>query len=504
MSDSSRFETAPEDRIPVYQKVIYGLGALGNQMLPAAIGCMAIVLNLGLGMNPALIGTILAIPRFFDAIIDPIMGFLTDHTKSKWGRRKPYIFVGALLSGLTFALMWQLPAGHNQHFYVLFFTIGSIVFYGAYTVFAAPFVALGYEMTPDYHERTSLMGYANSIGTLTWIIAPWFWYIMANKAWFSDSVQGARTLAIAVGIFFAIVGILPAIFVKERFYDIAKAEDEKGSPSKYPLQEILGKFSGFFRGIFITFRNVEFIKLCAATFFVFNGFMMISGLGSYVIIYYVFGGLNQDIAVNSTNWLSKWIPTLSSGAFIGLFGSISALATALLVTPIITAISRKVGKRNAFFIAMVIAILGYFVKWFCYKPGSPWLILWAAPLVAFALGSLFILVPSMMADVCDMDELANGQRREGMFGAVYWWMVKMGMAVALFLSGHLLNMTGFNVGLGNFQPMKSLYLMRVYEIGFSVVTLVIAIFSVATYKITEAKAREVRVELEKRRGKAAA
>jgi glycoside/pentoside/hexuronide:cation symporter, GPH family len=187
-----------------------------------------------------------------------------------------------------------------------------------------------------------------------------------------------------------------------------------------------------------------------------------------------------------------------------MFGSISALATTLLATPIITRISKVVGKRKGFYAAMSIAIAGYVIKWFCYQPGRPWLILLAAPLVSFSLGGLFTLVPSMMADVCDLDELQNGQRREGMFGAVYWWMVKMGLAVALFLSGFIMNWTGFDVSLGNAQPARSMFLMRGYEVGVSVVTMLIAMLMIRTFSLTAEKAGEVRQQLEKRRGKAIA
>ena len=109
----------------------------------------------------------------------------------------------------------------------------------------------------------------------------------------------------------------------------------------------------------------------------------------------------------------------------------------------------------------------------------------------------------MMADVCDLDELQNGQRREGMFGAVYWWMVKMGMAVALFLSGYIMNWTGFDVRLKDLQPARSMFSMRAYEIGISIATMLIAMLLIRTFSVTAEKAREVRLELEKRRGKAA-
>jgi len=131
---------------------------LVNNLLGAAIGMMAIVLNLGLGIDPVVVGTLMALPRLLDALTDPLMGYISDHAKLRWGRRRPFIFFGALASGLVFALLWQLPSGYSQHFYFWYFLIGANLFYLAYTVYATPWVALGYEMTPDYHERTRLMG----------------------------------------------------------------------------------------------------------------------------------------------------------------------------------------------------------------------------------------------------------------------------------------------------------------------------------------------------------
>ena len=110
MSQATHYETAPEDRIPFQHKLIYGLGAFVNNLLAAAIGGMVIVLNLGLGMNPALVGLLGALPRLTDALTDPLMGYISDNTRSRWGRRRPYIFVGAIAAGIIFALLWQLPA----------------------------------------------------------------------------------------------------------------------------------------------------------------------------------------------------------------------------------------------------------------------------------------------------------------------------------------------------------------------------------------------------------
>jgi len=131
----------------------------------------------------------------------------------------------------------------------------------------------------------------------------------------------------------------------------------------------------------------------------------------------------------------------------------------------------------------------------------PLLLLLPAPLMAFGLGGLFTLMGSMIADVCDLDELNTGERREGMFGSIYWWVVKLGMAAALAVGGFLLNATGFDVALGGDQAARTILLMRLFDMGIPVITSALAIWAIVSYKLTEEKAHEVRQELERRRGK---
>jgi len=478
MSEAKHYATVPKDRISIAQKFVYGIGGLVNNLLGAAVGCMAIVLNLGLGMNPAVVGTLMALPRLTDALTDPIMGYISDNTRSRFGRRRPYIFFGAIFSGIIFAMMWQLRIGSSQTFYFWYFLIVSIIFYLAYTVYATPWVALGYEMTPDYHERTRLMGVSNWIGQFAWVIAPWFYKIMENDKWFSSNVEGARGLAVMVGAFVIVAGVLPAIFCRERF-----GSQPNGNGKKVvKISGLWQNMKNFLKGFIITLKSRPFLKLCGATFLVFNGFMLVSAFSSYVIIYYVFGG-DRD----------------AGATYMGWFGMVSSIAT-FCVIPLITWVSTKIGKRKAFILSTSISIIGYAMKWFCYNPDSPRMLLIPAPFIAFGLGGLFTLMGAMMADVCDIDEVETGERREGMFGSIYWWMVKLGMALAFAISGHLLNATGFNVEFGARQTVRTLYLLRVFDISVPIITSAIAVIIILTFRVTEERAHQVRLQLEKRRG----
>jgi GPH family glycoside/pentoside/hexuronide:cation symporter len=479
MNPPAHSKTAPEDRIRLTHRLAYGAGAFVNNLLAAASGGMMIVLNLGLGMNPVLVGLLGALPRLTDAFTDPLMGFISDNTRTRWGRRRPYIFGGAIAAGVIFAALWQLPRDQSETFYFVFFLVGSILFYMGYTVFATPWVALGYELTPDYHERTRLMGTQNFVGQLAYVVSPWFLWIMNSGKFFSDQVSGAAGLAIIVALVAMGLGVLPAIVLRERMQGVAAAEADAARGSRGFKQNT----AEFFRGFGVTMSNRPFLKLCLATFLVFNGFMLIASFQFYVIIYYVCGG-----------------DQTAGAKYAGMAGTVGAVCT-FAVVAFITWLGTRIGKRHAFFVSIGLSIVGYALKWVCYNPELPLLVLVPAPLLAFGLGGLFTLIPSMIADVVDTDELKTHERREGMFGSIFWWMVKLGMAAALAGGGYLLNATGFDVDLGGGQPDRSIFLLRLCDAGIPILTSAIAIWAVATFPITEARALEVREELERRRGR---
>jgi GPH family glycoside/pentoside/hexuronide:cation symporter len=479
MNQPVHYQTSEADKISFLGKLIYGSGGFVNNLLAAAAGGMMIVLNLGLGMDPVLVGLLAALPRLTDALTDPLMGYISDHTRSRWGRRRPYIFLGAILAGIFFALLWQLPAGKSESFYYWYFLCGSIVFYLGYTIFATPWVALGYELTSDYHERTRLMGVQSFMAQTAYLISPWFLWFMQWEVLFDDMIDGAAWLAIAVGAVTMLVGILPAVFLRERFADEEFSESEAENDKITLLESV----SDFFSGFITTLKFKPFLQLCFATFLVFNGFMLVSSFQFYVIIYYVFAG-DQSLGAE----------------YAGYAGTIGAIATFCVIV-FVTWLATRIGKRRAFFVSTGVSAVGYCLKWFCYDPAIPWLMLLPAPLIAFGLGGLFPLVSAMIADVCDLDELETGERREGMYGSIFWWVVKLGMAAALAAGGFLLNATGFDVALGGLQHEETIYSMRLFDAFVPALASIIAIVFVARYPITEEKAHEIRGLLENRRAK---
>jgi len=458
------------------QKIAFGFGMLANQMFPAALGVFIIVLVQDLGFAALLWGIIQFAPRIFDAITDPLMGFISDNTRSKWGRRRQYVFIGGILMGIAYVAMWQLYEDDGIVYNFIYFFSWSLVFYLGLTIFSVPYVAMGYEISDDFHERTQIMAIAQFIGQWAWVIAPWFWVILYDPAWFPDGAgQGVRDLSIWVAIPCTIFAIIPAIFIK------SKSTTERTDFVPITTSYILKSIKEIFISAFEAFKIKQFKKIAFATFLIFNSFNVIAAFTFLIIVHYLF---NSDPA--------------SAGNWPALHGSVGALITSFLVIPLITIISKKIGKKKAFILSQLISIIGYVLFWFLFIPGKPYMFLFALPFHSFGIGSLFTIMMSMTADICDLDELENGVRREGLLGAVYWWMVKLGFGVAALLSGFILWLVGFDPE----QVTESATTgMRLFYTFLPIFGVVFAILIMKNYDITEERANEIKKELEIRKSK---
>ncbi len=495
--------STPRGKVPVLQKFSFGAGHLVLNLLPGSLGIFMFFLLSAFGMDPFLAGLLGGLPRLFDALTDPLMGYITDNTKSSYGRRRPYIFVGAILSGILFAVLWQLDAGNTEMYNFWYFLIFSMIFLIGNTMFATPLIALGYEMTSDYNERTNLMAFSQTIAQIAWMVVPWFWVIIASPDIFPVGAEeiarigslglgeeetrkmteqalqanGVRKLSVVVGMLCMAFGILPAIFCKG--IDASQMENRK----ELSFSKMFDNLRDLFASIVQVSKNKPFMKLCGATFLVFNGFQLVASFSYFIIVYYMFQG---DFAA-AGNW-PAW------------FSTVTAFATAFMVIPVISLLARKYGKRQAFVISTVISIIGYILKWWGFDPGNPWLIFMPIPFMAFGLGGLFTLMMSMTADVCDLDELENGMpRKEGTFGAVYWWMVKLGQAIALVLGGLVLKLVGFDQN-ATIQTAETMVNLRIADIVIPAVTAAMAVAIMWNYNLSEERAKDIKEELVRRRG----
>ena len=471
-------ENAQHNRVPMIEKIAYGAGMLGNQMFPAALGVFMVVLVQGLGFPPLLWGLLFFLPRLLDAVLDPIMGFITDNTRSRWGRRKPYIMIGAVITGLSYIVMWQLYETNSLNFNFTYFLIGSLVFYVGLTIFATPYIAMGYEMSDNFHERTRLMAVAQWIGQWAWVIVPWFWPLLYNPELFESPAEGVRTLAIWIGLACMVLTAIPALIVK------SPSSEHADDLEDLSLKNLGRNQKSFMTGFGAAFSLKPFRKLCAATLLVFSSFQTVGAFTFFIVVHYLFAG---DAAA-AGNW-PAW------------FGTVSALATCFMVIPIITFMSMHLGKKNTFILTQAISLIGYAMFWWFFQPGNPLLMLAPIPFFSFGIGGLFTLMMSMTADVCDLDEMNTGLRREGTFGAIYWLMVKFGVAIAGGLSGLIMAWTGFSPS-ATVQVDGAMDGMRIAYSIVPILGALLAIWFMRDYDVTEERASEIRDTLEKRRAEA--
>ena len=468
MSAHPHHATAPEDRVPVMQKVAYGLGAVVTIVaVNSVVQLTSLVYVVGLGVSAIWIGWAQAFPRLWDAIIDPVIGNFSDNSRSRYGRRIPFLVVGGVLIGIAFWLLWTVPRDWSKEWMFGYFVVASLFFYTVVPIFSIPHGALGMEMTSDYHEKTSIFAYASFIGNVGALTLPWV-YFFANRPIFGgDEVNGVKWICLGMSVVLTAAALTCAFVCKEGKVEQAQAQE------RVPIME----------GFKTTYRNGTFVRLVIVFVLLIVGFQLVMGFSNYIQIFYLFGGdkdgASSLMAENGTLW-----------AVVGLAG----------VFPM-TWLSKRLGKRTTVLLALGLIAGGNLSKIICYNPALPRLTYF--PTICLSLGMVFCfsLVNAMIADICDEDELASGMRREGIYFAVYNWWWKVAVSIATVVSGYLQRLTGFIEGAAT-QSDATLFWLRFWEIGLPSALCLLGIVLLVKYPLTEARAYEIKALLKQRKAQA--
>src|ERR1700694_493289 len=201
MTGQQQHSTAAADRIPVTQKIAYGMGGVVTIVAVNSVGQLtSLVYVVGLGISAIWIGYAQALPRLWDAFVDPFMGNLSDNSRSRFGRRIPFLVVGGVLIGISFALLWTGPRNWSQPAMFTYFIVTSLFFYTVVPIYSIPHGALGLEMTDDYHEKTSLFAYASFIGNVGAFTLPWIYYLANRPVFGGDSVAGIKWVCLGMSV----------------------------------------------------------------------------------------------------------------------------------------------------------------------------------------------------------------------------------------------------------------------------------------------------------------
>lgn len=466
---------APEDRVPFFKKFAYAAGGpvdiLGIWVL---VSISYQVFNFELKMPPTYVAIILMSLRLWDGIMDPLMGWISDNTRTRWGRRRPFIFVGAILAGLTYPLIWWFPADQMSHLQIMLWVIGfGILFYTCFTVWVMPYQSMLMEMTPDYNERTRVAEIRGYFQTAAGFLNGWMWWISMLPIFFISGepspLNGMKYLSLGIGALILVLGVLPAIFVKERYYESDLVKQQKKTELIQSLRD--------------TFSNRPFIILCIITVFFLLGTSIFDSYGRYVGTYYVLGG----------DW--------GLGAAFAGYGTFIYMTTSFMFIPLFRRLSEKIGKPRVLMMSILLVLVAVTTTWWTFNPLYPYLMLSNTAFIGAGYAGLWLMIPSMQVDVVDYDELKTGERREGSYASIFSWVLKLSFVIGFLVSGPLIELTGFDANLDGAQPERVYTLMRIGYILIPVTSLVIAAFMLKRFSITPQFAAEMRQKLEAKRGK---
>jgi len=448
-------------RLPLKQKVAYGTGYWSVILANKGVDEFANpVYNIILGVSPAVVGTVLTIQRFWDAITDPLVGYWSDKTKSRWGRRRPFMAAGAILTAITFAALWLASPAWNASTQIAYFLAAGLVFTLASTLMIVPYHALGFEMTDHPEERTRLMGWKALFLHLGVISAGWLFAIASLSIWTSQA-QGILVTSLVAGVVIAVTMLIPALTLKEV------------APRVRPRAPKIGLISGLKQ----LYQNRPFLILTSITGVIFFSFQSVGALNLYVNVYHVHAGDTARAAVMHGLWTTVY----------------HVVATALI--PLIIRVSTRFGKKETLIGCLTIALLANALKWICYTPENPWLMLIVPMVLAPGYSAFWLLQASMMGDVCDYDHWTSGQNRSGLVSALISWVQKTTGSIAVLLSGFLLVWINFDRDLGGAQEPSTLLHMRLLFMLIPAIGILVSIGWVLRYPLNQTRMAEIRSDL---------
>lgn len=476
-------DTTSEDKVPILMKLAYGLGTAhdmwGHWLYP---GVAYAVFMSFLGVNPAWVGTALMMNRILDAVSDPFFGWFSDNTRTRWGRRRPFLLFGGIAAGLGLPVLFLFisPAWSETQIFT-YMLVSSVLYVPLMSCFNMPFQSLGAELTPDYNERTRVQSYKGAVQKFmeignfsalmvaTWIGTKHMITTSAGEVK-PNTLLGMQVYTCGLGAIMIIFSVVMFFTVKERYYDYVLTKQK----DKVKLSEAL----------FTTLKCKPFRIQLLFTLAFAMGNSVVGGLGYIATRYVVCNGAEAPAAYWNT-WM-------------GIAGMVGGVLGATLIAQL----AHKYGKRHAAIVTCIMAFAAYGSGWWLYTPSMQWLQVIFSGSVAFVCAGFWMLSGSMGADAMDYDELTTGKRREGSFSACSSYTQKLGLSLGAGAAGWLLPLVGFDSKLpGGVQSLATMNGIKLCLIGIPIIGVAVALSLVLRFPLTAEKVAEVRAELESKRGK---
>jgi GPH family glycoside/pentoside/hexuronide:cation symporter len=450
--------TPRSEHLPFRRKAAYAIGDLGNSAGPGTIIPFWYLYFLTdvAKLNPALAGLSILIGKLWDAVNDPLIGWLSDRTRTRWGRRRPYLLFGALPFGVTFALLWIVPPIKNELLLALYFAFMFILFDTAFTFVGTPYNALTPELTLDYDERTSLLSYRMFVS----IVAGLLTALVLGEIIFPKFPGDEQTAFMVMGIACGVIFVIPVLIT---FLGTREREEFQTEQTSSPLE-----------GVRFVWRNRAWRYTLSMGLLSWLPVDIASAVFPFFLIYWI--GMDEG----------------DSSIVLGVI-----LASATLFLPLVLWLSRRTEKNRAFVIAtaswaaIMLAIL--FVP-----DGAVTLAFIMAALTGFGVASAHLLPNAMSTDVLEVDELRSGKRQEGIYSGFSVFVRKLSTALVLALVGPVLALSGYSEG-ADTQTADALTAIRVLISVIPAILLVIACVIAWYYPLTRERHAEISSELAVRR-----
>ncbi len=417
--------TPPVRKLALGTKLAYGLGSVAYGIKDNGFATLLLLFyNQVIGLRADLVGLAILVALVIDAFVDPIIGQLSDHTQSRWGRRHPFMYAAAIPVGLLYLLLWNPPLG-SQTLTLVYLTVVAILVRTAISCYEVPSAALAPELTGDYHERTSVLGYRYLFGwtgsmimlviTFAVLLRPTTRYPVGQL-----NPAGYRSYAIIAALIMTLAILASALFTHREIKFLPAA-----SPTQIRLRDT-------FTGVVGALRNRAFLMLLISGIFGFTAQGLTFALSTYINTYY-------------------WAFPATLVALLAC----TLLAGVALAFLLASTLSQRLGKRRATVLASVlypfVSIAPFGLRYVNLMPGNgnaaliPILMVFTAVATAFGVGAS-ILGASMMSDVVEDAQTRTGERTEGLFFAGSFFMQKCVSGLGLYLSGAILTLVGFPLG----------------------------------------------------------
>lgn len=432
--------------ILVYCTPTFGVGFMfflvGLYMTPFATDILLI--------SPGAMGAIFLISRLWDAISDPIAGYLSDRTRNRMGRRRPWIAASILPVCGVYVLMWSPPESLQGGALVSWMALGVIGFYTAMTIFVVPHTALGAELTDSYHDRTRLFGFRHVIWTLGAVVAVGGMQLIINA---SDSRVVARQASLVVALITGGLLALAVLRLRER-------PDFQGRGGESPFTAFRDVWRNrHARLLLVVFliENLGSATIAVLTFYVAKYIIGRPDLTGYFILAYMGG---------SIFFVSLWLP-----------------------------LSRRFGKKALWVLSMLLTAVAFGGMFFL-EQDSIYLISGLALLAGIAAGCGAMIGPSIQADVIDYDEYMTGQRKEGAYFAAWNFVYKTATGTTIMGTLWVLELVGFVPNVEQSDAVK-LAILSLYSLA-PLVCYVIGAVLLRRFSLDEIEHARIREALDER------